>query len=98
MRQFIVLGYASTSNSAEGEIISLGNDCAAATAEVHAPTKQFVRKEMYELAIPALRKIHATEEEVAEFLEAKAAAEAEAKAAAEAEAKAAPKKPSATKK
>jgi glutamyl-tRNA reductase len=78
MRQFLVIGFKSTSNTDKGEIINLTADCAAAKALVSEPTEQYMRKEMHEIANPALRKMHATEEQVAEF-EAKAAAKTTSK-------------------
>lgn len=57
MRHFIVLGFKTSLNTEEGKIVHKGTDCAKATANVNTPEKDYVRKELYELAVPQIRKI-----------------------------------------
>ena len=82
MRQFIVLGCRTNAQTDPGEIILQTADCAKATAEVKAPSNRYARKELHELAVPMIRKQHASEAEA----QAEVQAEAEAKKQAEAEA------------
>lgn len=55
MRQFIVLGYASNSDKVLGQPLYLGADRSAGIAEANAPTGH-TRKELYELAVPQIRR------------------------------------------
>jgi len=55
MRHFILLGFTSTDTTEVGEPIQIGVDRAKAITELNTPD-QFVRKELYELAIPHIRR------------------------------------------
>lgn len=89
MRHFIVLGFKTSSNTEEGTVVHKGTDCQKAVASVNAPEKSYIRKELFELALPQIRKQLSTAAEAEAQAKAKAAAEAEARAKAEAEAAAA---------
>lgn len=52
MRQFLVLGYATNSNSEQGEQVHLGSDRGEAIAVTNEPDERFARKQLYELALP----------------------------------------------
>jgi hypothetical protein len=56
MRHFILLGFTSTDTTEVGEPIQIGVDRAKAITELNTPNQQFVRKELYELAIPHIRR------------------------------------------
>ena len=52
MRHFIVLGFKTTSNSEQGELVHLGSDRGEAIEVVNATGDPFARKQLYELALP----------------------------------------------
>lgn len=52
MRQFIVLGFATTSRREQGESVYLGSDRSEALGVTNTHEERFVRKEMFELAKP----------------------------------------------
>lgn len=54
MRQFIVLGYPSNSKADSGECLYLGSDRGAAMDVAKEQEEDYVRKSMFELAIPHL--------------------------------------------
>lgn len=54
MRHFIVLGFGTTSNSEQGGLVHLGSDRGEAIEIVKAAGDPFVRKQLFELAIPQL--------------------------------------------
>ncbi len=56
MRHFIVLGFASCSQKDKGEALYLGCDRAEAIKEVNTPSANYVRRELYELAVPEIRR------------------------------------------
>ena len=56
MRTFIVLGFATNSNKEAGECLYLGCDRGAAIDAANKQTENHRRKELYELAVPALRR------------------------------------------
>ena len=61
MRQFLVLGFNTTSTAEPGEIISIGTDRGEAIKAVNTDTGTFMRKELFELAVPQIRKQFAIE-------------------------------------
>ena len=54
MRHFVVLGFKTTVNSEEGEQVHLGSDRGEAIEVANAVDERFVRKQLYELAVPHL--------------------------------------------
>ncbi len=56
MRHFIVLGFTTNSKAESGENLYLGSDRSEAVEAVNTPEEQFVRKELYELAVPHIRR------------------------------------------
>lgn len=56
MRKFIVLGYSSNSKDEPGKSIYLGTDRGDAIAAVNAQVKKYARQELYELAVPEIRR------------------------------------------
>lgn len=61
MRQFIVLGFKTTDTSEQGEQVHLGGDRAESIAVTNAADDRFVRKQLYELAVPHLSRHFARE-------------------------------------
>jgi hypothetical protein len=51
MRQFIVLGYASSSSATEGELVHLGADRGTALGITNAADGKYIRKAMFQLAM-----------------------------------------------
>ena len=60
MRQFLVLGFSSNSASESGQCLYLGTDRGEALRVVNGPGKE-VRRELYDLAHPHLRRNFAPE-------------------------------------
>jgi len=56
MRKFIVLGFSTNSNKDPGELLYLGSDRGEALAVSGEETEGYCRKEVYELAIPMVRR------------------------------------------
>ena len=56
MRQFLVMGFKTTSVREAGEVLHLGAVNSAAIAVLNAPEGGFARKELFELAIARQRK------------------------------------------
>lgn len=56
MRKFIVLGFKSNSKDEPGNSIYLGTDRGAAIEAVNRPVKKYARNELYELAVPDIRR------------------------------------------
>jgi len=56
MRHFIVLGFATVSKDEVGQCLHLGHDRDAALNEVNAPGNGCARKELFELAVPYMRR------------------------------------------
>lgn len=56
MRHFIVLGFASNSKNDIGKSLYLGNDRSEALKKLNAQDKKFIRRELYELAVPQMRR------------------------------------------
>lgn len=62
MRHFIVLGFSSNSQKEPGKQLHLGTDRGVAIEAVNAVDSKYVRKELYELAIPQIRRHKPVEE------------------------------------
>ncbi len=56
MRHFLVLGFATTSKKEAGKSLYLGSDRSSALEEVNTPSDKFMRKELFELAVPQIRR------------------------------------------
>lgn len=65
MRHFVVLGFTSNSQKEAGELLHLGADRSQAIESVNTPDEEFVRKELYELSVPNVRR-HAVLSETTE--------------------------------
>lgn len=61
MRHFIVLGFGSNSKKEQGKSIYLGADRSKALETVNAKPGKYLRREMYELAVPHIRRNHPVE-------------------------------------
>jgi hypothetical protein len=66
MRHFIVLGFSSSSQMDSGKQLHLGSDRGAAIAAVNTPDKKYIRKELFELAVPDMRRHFPAETKAAE--------------------------------
>ena len=56
MRQFVILGYKTNSNSEQGELVALEQSRSEALKAVEDPSGGYVRKELFELAVPHKKK------------------------------------------
>jgi hypothetical protein len=56
MRHFIVMGFCSNSQNDQGKQVHLGSDRGDAVAELNKDDGKFVRKELFELAVPEIRR------------------------------------------
>ena len=56
MRHFIVLGFDSNSQRDKGKQVYLDSDRGDAVAELNKDDGKFVRKELFELAVPEIRR------------------------------------------
>ena len=85
MRHYIVLGFTSQFSKDSGEPIYIGCEREKALKAVNTSSKEYVRRELYDLAVPVMRRIEAkaTRDEASKA--AKKAAKEAAKAQAETE-------------
>lgn len=60
MRHFTVLGFTGISNNDKGKSLFVGQDRAKALEKVNERGGGYVRREMYELAVPYIRRIDET--------------------------------------
>ena len=79
MRHFIVLGFDSNSKKDTGKQLYLGGDRSEAIGAVNTEDKKYVRKELYELSVPEIRRHAAKQEEAQEAKEKKKSNQAKSK-------------------
>ena len=86
MRHFVVLGFTSNSKNDPGKSLYLGTDRQKAVDKVNEQSGKYIRRELYDLAVPHMKRHIATDAGLE--AEEKARLEAEEKARLEAEEKA----------
>jgi len=78
MRHFVVLGFTTNSKNDQGKSLYLGTDRQKAVDKVNEQSGKFVRRELYDLAVPHMKRHIATDAAAEADLEAEEKARREA--------------------